>query len=35
MSVLIFLVLSQYGLAYKYGMIFQISINNWMPNNIF
>ena len=29
MRLLIFLVLSQYGLACKYGIIFQISIYDW------
>ena len=34
-KLLIFLVFSQYGLACKYGIIFQISIYNWMENCIF
>ena len=32
---LIFLVLTQYGLACKYGIIFQILLYNWMQNCIF
>ena len=35
MRLLIFLVFSQYGLAGKYGLIFQISIYNWAQNCIF
>ena len=35
MGLVIFLVLGQYGLAYKYGIIFQISIYNWRLNCIF
>ena len=35
MRVLIFLVLSGYGLACKYRIISQISIYNWMQNCIF
>ena len=31
---LIFLALSQHGLACKYGIIFQISIYSWMQNCI-
>ena len=32
MRLLIFLVFSQYGLAYKYGIILLISICNWIQN---
>ena len=35
MRLLIFMVFTQYGLACKYGIIFQISIHNWMQNCIF
>ena len=35
MRLLIFLVLSRYGLACKYKKISQISIYNWMQNYIF
>ena len=35
MRLLIFLVLSRYGLACKYRIISQISIYNWMQNCIF
>ena len=35
MRLLIFLVLSRYGLACIYGIIFQMSIYNWMQNCIF
>ena len=35
MRLLIFLVLSRYGLACKYRIISQISIFNWMQNCIF
>ena len=35
MRPVIFLVFSQYGLACKYGIIFQISTYNWMQNCIF
>ena len=35
MRFLIFLVLSRYGLACKYGIISQISIFNWIQNCIF
>ena len=34
MRLLIFLVLSRCGLAYKYGIIFQRSVYNWMLNCI-
>ena len=32
MKLLIFLKLSQYGLAFKYGIIFQVRIQNWTQN---
>ena len=35
LRLLILLVLSHYELAYKYGIIFQISIYNWMQNCVF
>ena len=35
MRLLMFLVLSQYGLACKYGIIFQTAIHKWMQNWIF
>ena len=35
MRLFIFFVFSQYGLACKYGIIFQISVYHWMQNFIF
>ena len=32
MKLLIFLKLSQHGLAFKYGIIFQVRIQNWTQN---
>ena len=34
MRLLIFLILSRYGLACKYGTVFQLSMYNWMQNCI-
>ena len=35
MRLLIFFVFSRYGLACKYGIIFQVSVYHWMQNFIF